>query len=239
MSASPVLSMARRVESSRYAPHNQRFDVRYLAPIAFISLQDQLDALLLAHELIGASADRMLLEAVIAHSLNVLLRHHPPGTRRHRAIEGHEIRPGLFEVEAHPQGIDDLDRLDFLPEERGALPVVAVEAKFHILGGERVTVVEGDPLAQLELVRQAVFTLAPGLGQAGSPLIPRHRFHQRVVYRVEKQKRRDPIIFGRLKEGRGDSEVDRPSHLALRLRRDVWDVQAANKPENKADDAQQ
>ena len=67
----------------------------------------------------------------------------------------------------------------------------------------------------------------PGWG----PLIPRHRLHQRVVYRIEKQKRRDAIIIGRLKEGRGDGEVDRPGHLALRLRRAIGDVQAANQPE--------
>src|SRR5215471_1722667 len=47
------------------APHDECFDVRHLAPIAFIGLQDQFDALLLAYKLIGASADRMLLKAIV------------------------------------------------------------------------------------------------------------------------------------------------------------------------------
>jgi hypothetical protein len=67
--------------------------------------------------------------------------------------------------------------------------VVAIEAEFHILGGERVAVMKGDPPAQPELIRQTVFTRAPGLGQAGGLRIAGHGLHQGIVQGVEKQKR--------------------------------------------------
>src|SRR5262252_11253395 len=78
------------------APHDECFDVWHLTPIAFISLQNQFDALFLAYKLIGTSADGMLLEAIVPDPLEILLRHNPPDTRRRRPKVRQEIWPGLF-----------------------------------------------------------------------------------------------------------------------------------------------
>src|SRR5215831_12969178 len=106
----------------------------------------------------------MFLEALVPDPLDILLWHNPPDTRRWRPQVRYEIGPGLFQMEAHQRGIDDLDRLEFVLEENGTDPVVALQAELHILGGEWVTVVEGHSLAQLELIREPVFALAPGFG---------------------------------------------------------------------------
>src|SRR5215472_13113163 len=98
--------------SLRNAPVDKPLHRRHLSPIALVGLHDELDARRAGHELVGSSADGVLLEAVFAHRLCVFSRHDPAGGRGKRAIEGHEVRPGLLEDEAHPVGIDDLDLLD-------------------------------------------------------------------------------------------------------------------------------
>jgi hypothetical protein len=44
-------------------------------------------------------------------------------------------------------GIEALDGLHLLVEQRGEDPLVADEAIAHIVRGERITIVEGHPLA--------------------------------------------------------------------------------------------
>ena len=94
-------------------------------------------------------------------------------------------------METHQRGIDDLDRLEFVLEETGTDPVVALQAELDILSGERVAVVEGHALAQLELIREPVCALTPGCGEAGGLRLARHGLHQGIVQGIEKQKRRD------------------------------------------------
>jgi hypothetical protein len=72
------------------------------------------------------------------------------GHGRQRPVERHEVREGLVEHEAHPVRIDHGDLAHLLLEDAGALD--PVEAELHVLGGKRITVVELEPFAQLELV---------------------------------------------------------------------------------------
>ena len=51
------------------AAHDDRLDVRHMAPVMREGLEDDLDAGLGADELVGAGADRVLLEAVVADLL--------------------------------------------------------------------------------------------------------------------------------------------------------------------------
>src|SRR5262245_62753785 len=104
----------------------------------------------MAHEPVGPETDRLALEAVVADLLDVLLRHHPAGAGGQRAVERHEVGERLVELEPHAMGIDDDDLADLVLEELGAL--VAMEAAPHVLGGERVSVVDLYAFAQLELV---------------------------------------------------------------------------------------
>src|SRR5256885_16709124 len=55
-------------------------------------------------------------------------------------------------MEAHGQGIDDLDLLDARLQRLGPGPLVALEAKLHVLGGDRVAVGELGPAAELGLL---------------------------------------------------------------------------------------
>jgi hypothetical protein len=57
-----------------------------------------------AHEFVGAEADRVLLEAVVPDLLDVPPGHDPALARDHRAVEGHEVRPRLVQMDAHAQG---------------------------------------------------------------------------------------------------------------------------------------
>src|SRR3989454_8682312 len=177
----------------------------------------------------------MLLEAVVADLLEILLRYDPSSTRRHRGIKRHEIGPGLLQVEAHQVGIDCLDLLDFFLEELCTLTAVAFEAKLHILGSERVAVVESDPLAQLELICQAILALAPGFSQTGRHRVARHGFDQGIVQSVEKQKRRNRDGFGRVKVRGRNGEVNRLGYLPLRLSGHVSKVNAADEQQSQTD----
>ena len=91
------------------AAHHQGLDVRHAPPIAGKGLQLDFDARLVADEFVGAGADRMLLEAVLADFGQIFLRHDDAGGARRRAVEGHEVGPRLLQMKAHDQRIDDLD----------------------------------------------------------------------------------------------------------------------------------
>ena len=91
----------------------------------------------------------MLLEAVGADLLEILLRGDPAGGAPQRAVDRHEIRPRLVQYEPHRMRIDDDDLLDLLLELHA---LGALEAELHVVGGERVAVMEFDALAQLEFV---------------------------------------------------------------------------------------
>jgi len=161
---------------------HESLDRRDLAPVRLVGLHDQLDPDRVAHEPIGAQADRLLLEAFVADSLDVLLRHDPAGARGQGAIERHEIRERLVQLEAHADGIDHRDLAHFLLEDLGALR--ALEAELHVLGGEGIAVVELETLAELELVDALVRAHRPRLGEARRHEVAGHRLHERVVHRV-------------------------------------------------------
>ena len=105
----------------RHALEDQPLHRRHLAPVALVGLHDQLDARRVAHELVGAEADRMLLEALVSDLLDIFLRHDQPAPLRERAVEGHEVGPRLVEMEAHAMGVDDLDLLDLVVQDLRAL----------------------------------------------------------------------------------------------------------------------
>src|SRR5207245_10519160 len=77
-----------------------------------------------------------------------------------------------------------------LPDARlklfGSCTFIALEAELHILGRGGITVVELEPAAQLELVREAVRALAPRLGQTRAHLLVRLRAYERVVHPVRR-----------------------------------------------------
>ena len=124
----------------------------------------------MAHELVGSQPDRLSPEAVVAHLLHVLLGHDPACPGRERAVEGHDVGPRLVQLEAHPVGGDDRHLPDLLLEDLG--PLGAQEAELHVLGGERIAVVEPEALAQLELVGALIRAHGPRLGQAGVWWLP-------------------------------------------------------------------
>jgi hypothetical protein len=118
-------------------------------------------------------------------------------------------------VEADTVAVDDADLADLLLEDLGALG--PVEAELHILGGERIAVVEPEPLAQLELVGLLIGADRPGLGQAGREMVAGHRLHQRVVQRVHHPERREHADdLGGIEPLGRECHVERPAHLALR-----------------------
>src|SRR6266487_5039807 len=159
--------MIRRPPRSTLFPYttlfrsDQPLDRRHLAPVALVGLHDQLDARRTAHELVRPEPDRVLLEAVEAHLLDILLRHDPARPRGKGSVIGHEVRKGLVQVEAHSIGAGDLDLLDLVLEDPGSLG--AKEAELHVLGGERIAVVELEPLPELEVVDALVRADRPGL----------------------------------------------------------------------------
>jgi hypothetical protein len=141
------------------ALHRHALDVGGVPPVAGIGLQDHLDPRLAAHELVGPGADRVLAKALVADLADVRLRHHDPGRGGRRVVEGHEVGPGLFQVEADGERVDDLDLAHASLELVGPRALVAVVAELHVLGGDGIAVVELEAASQLELVGQPVGTL--------------------------------------------------------------------------------
>src|SRR5262245_37707099 len=63
------------------ALEDHALDARGLAPVAVERLQDQLDSGRERDDLVGPGAHRRLLEPVVAHALDVLLRNDPAAAR--------------------------------------------------------------------------------------------------------------------------------------------------------------
>ena len=106
-----------------------------------IGLQRQLDAGRERHEFVRPGPDRRLLEAVVADLLDIFLRHDPAGAGG-AAVERQKIGPRVLQREAHMPRIGGFDRGDPLLEHvvRGA--AIALERELHVLGGDRIAVVE-------------------------------------------------------------------------------------------------
>ena len=120
-------------------------------------------------------------------------------------------------MEAHGQGIDDLDLLDARLQRLGPGPLVALEAKLHVLGGDRVAVVELEPAAELELVDPPVRAFLPRLRQARAHLLPRQRAKQRIVDRIEQPERGDlGRGGGRVEPARSERDVPADDRLSGR-----------------------
>ena len=149
-------------------PVDEPLDVGDLAPVTLERLHHQLDPGSEAHEPVRSGADRRLLEAVLTDLLDVGPGHDPGGTGGRRAIERHEVRPRLLQVEAHAAGIDDLDLAHALLEDLHPRALVPLEGELHVRGGDRLAVVELRALAQDELVGEPVLRLGERLRQARS-----------------------------------------------------------------------
>ena len=166
--------------------------------------------------LYGPRPTGCLQEAVVADLLDIVLRHDPAGGADQRSVIGHEIRPRLLQDELHRVRIDDLDLLHLFADQRR---LRALEAEFHVLGGERVAVMELDALAQLEFVGELVRALGPRFRQARRHRVARHRLHQRVVQRVQDPERGQHALgrLARVHPCRRDRHIERPLHLAFGL----------------------
>src|SRR3989449_3746098 len=160
-------------------PEDQALDARRLAPVTVERLEDQFHPRGEADEPVGSGADRALLEAFLADTLDVLLGHDPAGARRRRPVERHEVGPRLLEEEPDPARVDDLHLLDLILEELRRPAAVALEGELHVLGGDGLAVVELGPLAQHELVAGAVGRHGPRLREARRVQARGHRLHQR------------------------------------------------------------
>ena len=133
------------------AADHQALDARGLAPVAVEGLERELDPRLEAHELVRPGADGRLAEAVLADPLEVLLGHDPRRAGRARAVEGHEVRPRVLQVEADAARVHHLHVANpVLQDRRGRAPV-ALEGELHVLRGDRIAVVEARALAEHEL----------------------------------------------------------------------------------------
>src|SRR4030095_11314164 len=108
-----------------------------------------------------------LLEAVLAHTLDVVPGDNPTRTRRQRAVEAHEVRPGLLEAETDAARIRRLDCGDPLLEHLRGDAAVALERELHVVSGDELAVVEPHPLAQHKLIDEAIRRRAPRLRQDG------------------------------------------------------------------------
>src|SRR5207247_10615613 len=80
-------------------PEPRALDALYLAPIPLEGVEHQLDPRGERDELVRAGADRRLFVAVVADLLDVFLGDDPASPGR-AAVEGQEIRPRLFQLEA-------------------------------------------------------------------------------------------------------------------------------------------
>ena len=114
---------------------------------------------------------------------------------------------------------------------RGA--AIALEREFHVLGGDRLAIVEFDALAQHEFVAEPVLRGRPRLGEARRLRLARHRLHHRVVQRVEHHEGGDdPLRLGRVEPGRRQRDVDGPGQLAAGCGRPGHAGRAGDKAES-------
>ena len=79
---------------------------------------------------------------------------------------------GCFEPEAHAPGVRRLDRGDPVLEAAREDAAVPLEGELHVLGGDRLAVVEFHAAAQHEVVDEPVRRDGPRLGQAGARGLP-------------------------------------------------------------------
>src|SRR5581483_4823562 len=211
----PALQHGHARERLRHHLEDEPLDGRHLAPVAVERLHDELDTRRVADELVRPEADRMLLESRVAHLLHVLPGHDPAGAGHDAGVVVHEVGPRIVQREAHAVRAHHGDLPHLLVQE---LALRAMEAELHVLGGERVAVVELQPLAQRELVRPLVGADRPRLRQTRRSKIAGQRLHQRVVQAIQ-----DPegceLTHGLtgIEPLRGHGEVERPAHLALGL----------------------
>ena len=237
MSTSPFLSAAARVVSSGRLLSTSRLTLGHLAPETFERLEHQLDAGGEAHELVRPGADRRLLEAVVADLLDIGFGHDPGGTGGRGAVERHEVRPRLLQVQAHAARVHDLDLAHALLEDLRPGALVALERELHVGGGDRLAVMELRILANDELVGEPVLRLRERLREARRVEPGRHRLHQRVVQGVEHHERRgDALGLAGVEPARGQRDVDAPGHGAFG-RRDSLARKGAQNERNEDDNA--
>src|SRR4030095_3577953 len=124
-------------------------------------------------------------ESPVADVNYVLAGDDQPGRGGRGAVERHEVRPGFLEVEADGRGIDDLDLPYAGLQLGGGGSPGPLQAELHVVGRDRLAVVEAGSPAQLELVHEAVRTLRPRLGQAVADPLAGQGTHQRGVHRRE------------------------------------------------------
>ena len=119
-------------------------------------------------------------------------------------------------MEPHPVGIDDLHLPNSLMEDLG---FIAQKAEFHILGGERVAIVEPQPLAQLEFIDQVIVALRPGFCEAGGHRVIGHRPDERVMQSIAEPEgsEADHGHLCRIEPGGGNGHIHGIAHLPFRL----------------------
>src|SRR5207245_1475881 len=133
---------------------------RHLAPVILVRLHYNLDARLYADKLVRAETDRMFSEAVRPDLREIFLGRDPARGARERAVKRHTIGPRFVQSETHRVRIDRDDLPHLLMQ---LYTLRAREAEDHVIGGERVAVMEFYAFAQLELITQLVRALGPGL----------------------------------------------------------------------------
>jgi hypothetical protein len=201
------------------ALEDEPLDARDLAPVALEGLEGDLDPRREADHPVGTGADGRLLEALLAHGLDVLSRHDPAGAGRRGAIERDEVRPRLLETELDAPGIDEADLLHLVFERRREGAAIALERELHVVRRHRVPVVEADAVPEQELVHEPVRRHRPRLGEGGRARAGGHGLEERIVERVEHQEGRDrALVVGGIQPARGQREVHRPGHLPGRRR---------------------
>ena len=118
MSTSPRLSMARRVVDSGTLLKHEPLDRRHLAPVALVRLHApaRRPAVWLTN-LYGPRPIGCFLKPSAPTCSTYFFGTIQPAPRDERAVEGHEVRPRLVQVEAHAIGPGDLDVAHLLLED--------------------------------------------------------------------------------------------------------------------------
>lgn len=179
---------ARRVV--RDHPQDQRGHLGRGAPEMLGRLEDDLVARRVFRQLVGARADGRVLEAFFAHAFHVGLGQHPGHTAGRRAEQGQEVGPGLAQLIADGQRIDHHRLGHELADQFLVRARVAVERELGILGGQRIAVLELEPLAQLEGIAQPVLGRFHAFGKAEAGRLALDRADQRVMHGILHDQRR-------------------------------------------------
>src|SRR5207302_1538793 len=99
----------------------------------------------MADEFIRSQANGVLLKTLIAYLGDVLLRDYETRRGRRRAIEGHKIRPGGVQMEAHRPLVDDLHAFHLGLIFLRARTFIARKAEAHVLCRTGLTVMKCQP----------------------------------------------------------------------------------------------